>query len=181
MTDWLEEANSTKDYQSEILSFSSYFEQFQSNPDKELRSTCKYLLDMINFFGKCEKGLYNLFSQQQPDSPAVFGQQTPEKSIIENLINFLEEGINNKFILLVGPNGSSKSSIVKKIMKGSEIYSESYEGALYSFSWIFPIENYVAPRDSNIPYNMYGFFYTIFRNGSLDIPVLSEPIQINSI
>merc|ERR1711907_896108 len=88
-------------------------------------------------------GIYNLFTKQQPDSPAVFGQQAPEKSIIENLINFLEEGINNKFILLVGPNGSSKSSIVKKIMKGAEIYSESEPGSLYSFSWVFPIENYV--------------------------------------
>ncbi len=143
MTDWLEDANSSKDYQSEILSFSTYFEKFQNNPEKELRSSCKYLLDMINYFGKDDNDLYNLFTLQQPDSPAVFGQQIPEKSIIENLINFLEEGINNKFILLVGPNGSSKSSIVKKIMKGAEIYSESEPGSLYSFSWIFPIENYV--------------------------------------
>ena len=115
MTDWLEDANSSKDYQSEILSFSTYFEKFQNNPEKELRSSCKYLLDMINYFGKDDNDLYNLFTLQQPDSPAVFGQQIPEKSIIVNLINFLEEGINNKFILLVGPNGSSKSSIVSQI------------------------------------------------------------------
>ena len=50
---------------------------------------------------------------------------------------------NNKFILLVGPNGSSKSSLVRKIMKGAELYSETNEGSLYTFSWIFPIDSFV--------------------------------------
>ena len=143
MTYWIEEATNSKEYQSEVLSFSSYFEKLKDNPERELRPTCKYLLDMINFFGKDEDQNFKLFSMDNPDSPAVFGQQVPEQAILENLINFLEEGINNKFILLVGPNGSSKSSIVKKMMKGAEIYSETEEGSLYTFSWIFPIENYV--------------------------------------
>ena len=85
MTDWLEDANSSKDYQSEILSFSTYFEKFQSNPEKELRSSCKYLLDMINYFGKDDNGIYNLFTQQQPDSPAVFGQQTLKNQLLKTL------------------------------------------------------------------------------------------------
>ena len=143
MTYWIEEATNNKEYQSEVLSFSSYFEKFKNDPERELRPTCKYLLDMINFFGKTEEKYFKLFSMNNPDSPAVFGQQAPQQSILENLINFLEEGINNKFILLVGPNGSSKSSIVKKMMKGAEIYSETEEGSLYTFSWIFPIENYI--------------------------------------
>ena len=29
------------------------------------------------------------------------------------------------------------------MMKGAEIYSETEEGSLYTFSWIFPIENYI--------------------------------------
>ncbi len=143
MNDWTEEANLNNEYQSEVLSFPSYFEKFKNNPERELRPTCKYLMDMIHYFGKTEEGHFKLFTMESPDSPAVFGQRNPEQAIIENLVNFLEEGINNKFILLVGPNGSSKSSIVKKVMKGAELYSETDEGSLYTFSWVFPIENYI--------------------------------------
>lgn len=55
----------------------------------------------------------------------------------------MEEGFNNKFILLVGPNGSSKSSLIKKIMLSAEDYSCTDEGSLFSFSWIFPIDQFV--------------------------------------
>ena len=44
---------------------------------------------------------------------------------------------------MVGPNGSSKSSLVKKIMTSAEDYSRTENGSLYTFSWVFPIENYV--------------------------------------
>ena len=77
-----------KEYQSEVLSFSSYFEKFKNDPERELRPTCKYLLDMINFFGKTEEKYFKLFSMNNPDSPAVFGQQAPQQSILDNLINF---------------------------------------------------------------------------------------------
>ncbi|MCO4755936.1 MAG: hypothetical protein KC478_15760, partial [Bacteriovoracaceae bacterium] len=39
-------------------------------------------------------------------------------------------------------NGSSKTSLVKKIMKTAEEYSHTDQGSLYTFSWIFPIDNY---------------------------------------
>jgi predicted Ser/Thr protein kinase len=55
----------------------------------------------------------------------------------------MEEGFNNKFILLVGPNGSSKSSLIKKIMLAAEDYSSTDEGSVFSFSWIFPIDQFV--------------------------------------
>ena len=42
------------------------------------------------------------------------------------------------FFLLHGPNGSAKSTFVHCVMKGLEAYSETEEGALYYFSWIFP-------------------------------------------
>ena len=62
MTYWIEEATNSKEYQSEVLSFSSYFEKLKDNPERELRPTCKYLLDMINFFGKDEDQNFKLFS-----------------------------------------------------------------------------------------------------------------------
>lgn len=141
--DWLEEVNNEEDRFEEIFSFDEYMEIFEKHPKRELRTTSHYLKDLFDFYGKDEKGGFNLFKNDKPEAPAVAGQYRTQQKIYESLINFNEEGFNNKFILLVGPNGSSKSSLIKKIMKSCEEYSHSNEGALYTFSWIFPIEKHV--------------------------------------
>jgi len=141
--EWIEKANEDIRPQNQVLSFGAYMDHFNKNSRKECRATFSYLLDMIKYFGKTKEGNFNLFLKEEPDCPAVFGQHKPQEALFENLVNFLEEGLNNKFILLVGPNGSSKTSLVKKIMKGAELYSETEEGSLYSFSWVFPNEIYL--------------------------------------
>lgn len=141
--DWIEEANQENQHHQEVLSFEAYMELFEKDPRRESRPTFEYLNDMLNYFGVDKEGAYSLFTKDHQDCQKVFGQKKVQESIVQNLINFQEEGFNNRFILLVGPNGSSKSSIVRKIMKGAEDYSETEEGALFSFSWIFPIDNYI--------------------------------------
>lgn len=141
--DWIDEARKEVDENSKVLSFYDYMETFNAHPQRHLRPTYQYLLEMLNHYGVDDNGSYKLFESDHEDCPPVFGQQNPEQQIIQNLTNFKEEGHNNKFILLVGPNGSAKSSIVRKIMKGVEDYSQTDEGALYTFSWIFPIDTYV--------------------------------------
>lgn len=143
MSNWMEEADKDDESLIEILSFNEYMNVFEENTERECRSSCEYLSDMLNHFGKSEDGKFSLFQTEHPDSPPVFGQVKTQQSIFENLLNFKEEGFNNKFILLVGPNGSAKSSIVRKFMKGAEEYSKTDDGPLYTFSWIFPIDNYV--------------------------------------
>lgn len=140
---WLEEIEKESDRPNETLSFQEYMEEFEKDAPRECRATYLYLKDMLDYFGTDEDGNYKLFEEDHEDVPPVFGQKKTQRRIIQNMINFREEGFNNKFILLVGPNGSAKSSIVKKIMKGAEEYSNHKEGALYTFSWIFPIDNYV--------------------------------------
>ncbi|MBL7663645.1 MAG: hypothetical protein JNM93_00815 [Bacteriovoracaceae bacterium] len=141
--DWQQGIKQEQDEFSKTLAFDDYMDVFEAHPERELRITCHYLRDMFNFYGKNEEGGFNLFSRVHPDSPAVFGQHQTQEYIYRNLENFAEEGYNNKFLLLVGPNGSSKSTLVKKIMKVAEDYSRTDEGSLYTFSWIFPIDNYV--------------------------------------
>jgi serine protein kinase len=136
---WINEKQSS----TEVLSFNEYMETFEKNPLKECRPTFEYLIDMLDFFGKSDEGYFNLFQLDHNDAGSVFGQKQVQKSVYQNLINFQEEGFNNKFLLLVGPNGSSKSSIVRKLMKGAEEYSKTDEGALYTFNWIFPIDSFV--------------------------------------
>jgi serine protein kinase len=141
--DWLEEVNTEEERVNQIFSFDEYMNILEEQPKKEIRTSSHYLKDMFNHFGKDDKGNFKLFKREHPGAPAVAGQFKTQEKIYENLINFTEEGFNNKFILLIGPNGSSKSSLIKKVIKTAEDYSHIDEGALYTFSWIFPLENYV--------------------------------------
>ena len=127
----------------EILAFDQYLQLLQKNPYFHTRPSYQYLIDMLKHGGKTESGQYRIFTKDHYDSPPVFGQGRAQENLFQNLINFREEGSNNKFILLVGPNGSSKTTLVRKLMKGTEEYSQTEEGALYTFSWIFPIDNFV--------------------------------------
>ncbi len=143
MLDWIEKASEEEKEMLEVLSFQDYLDEFEKHKGRELRTSYSYILDMLNYHGKNEDGSYRVFDIDHNESPAVYGQKKVQKALVQNILNFKEEGFNNKFILLVGPNGSSKSSLVRKIMKGLELYSASDEGALYSFSWIFPIDNFI--------------------------------------
>lgn len=116
---------------------------FENNYINQARPTFQYLIDMLDFYGKNEEGAFKIFLQDSPEAFPVYGQIKTQNEIYQNLNNFQEEGFNNKFILLVGPNGSSKSSIVRKLLKGAEDYSETAEGTQFTFSWIFPIDNFV--------------------------------------
>lgn len=140
--DWLEEVNNEKKITKQILSFSEYMDILAEEPKRELRTTAQYLKDMFDYFGKDEHGNFKLFKREHPEAPQVAGQFRTQEKIYDNLLNFTEEGFNNKFILLIGPNGSSKSSLIKKIMKSMEDYSKLDEGSLFTFSWIFPIDKH---------------------------------------
>ncbi len=140
---WTEEVNKEEGKYQGVLTFEDYMNLFEKHPEKELRPTNIYLKDMFEYFGKNENGSFKLFTREHADAPPVHGQIRTQKKIYTFLHNFIEEGYNNKFILLIGPNGSSKSSLIKKLMLSTEDYANTNEGALYSFSWIFPIDQYV--------------------------------------
>lgn len=111
---WMEEVNKEEGRYVNVLAFDDYMNLFEKNPEKEIRPTNIYLRDMFDHFGTNENGSFKLFSRNHADAPAVHGQVRTQKKIYQYLQNFMEEGFNNKFILLIGPNGSSKSSLIKK-------------------------------------------------------------------
>jgi serine protein kinase len=186
MPNWIEAASKEQQENLEVLSYHDYFEQFKKHPKIDLRTTFDYIMDMLSHFGENPDGSYKVFDEEHMDSSAVYGQAKVQKRLLQNLKNFKEEGFNNKFILLVGPNGSSKSSIVRKMMKGLELYSTSENGALYSFSWVFPIDNFVKGSlglsSDNVGSDLNTFAYledkdiTAILNSELkDHPILLIP------
>ena len=185
---WMEEVNKEEGRYQNVLAFEDYMKLFEKNAEKELRPSNIYLKDMFDYFGKSASGTYNIFTREHADAPPVHGQLKTQKRIYQFLQNFMEEGFNNKFILLVGPNGSSKSSLIKKIMLAAEDYSCTDEGSLFSFSWIFPIDQFVkgslglssTVTDKNV--NSYAFLEdkdisAIITSELKDHPLLLLPIK----
>jgi len=54
-------------------------------------------------------------------------------------------GTERRVLLLHGPVGSSKSTIVRLLKKGLEAYSRTEEGALYTFGWHTETESFACP------------------------------------
>jgi predicted Ser/Thr protein kinase len=129
-----------------ILSFSDFLNLVTRNPRRMLRSAAQYLVDMFDHFGvervdrfeqRVERFL--LFDGRFPGgTDFLSGEETVQSDIYRLLKGLSEEGRTDKLILLHGPNGSSKTTVVNLIFRGLEQYSCTDEGALYRFAWIFP-------------------------------------------
>ena len=68
----------------------------------------------------------------------LVGQEEVQGAIYRLVSNFAREGRTNRLILMHGPNGSAKSTLVACLQRALEHYSTLDEGALYRFNWIFP-------------------------------------------
>ena len=82
---------------------------------------------------------YKFFDDAQSQGEdGVFGLDIPLMKFV-NLLRSAAQGFGTerRVILLHGPVGSSKSTIVRMLKKGLERYSRTPEGALYTFSGAF--------------------------------------------
>jgi serine protein kinase len=139
--------------QRSLLSFDEYLELFGRQPRQQARGAAQYLRDAIDHFGTVEvqapwgaERRFRVFDLEfAPEARAgrVAGQEEVQAAIYRVLGNFVRTGRVNKLILLHGPNGSAKSSIVAALVRGMEAYSRLPQGALYRFAWVFPSEKRV--------------------------------------
>lgn len=127
-----------------ILSFDEYLQLLAENPTRQLRGSARYMADMMDHYGKDETqspARFKVFDLPSDGlARKVVGQEQVQNQIYRALRTFTRQGLNNKLILLHGPNGSAKTSIIHSLMGGMERYSHEAEGAIYTFNWIFPIE-----------------------------------------
>src|SRR5882724_10489475 len=125
-------------------SIEDYLKIVRENP-RVTRTAFQRIYDMILSHGKTEyidnkKRLIRYhFFHDEPNGgrDAVYGLDVP----LMKLVNVFKSaaqgyGTEKRVILLHGPVGSSKSTIVRLLKKGLEEYSRTPEGALYTFSWV---------------------------------------------
>ncbi len=131
-------------------SFADYLDLVRKNP-RVTRNAYQRLYDMVLSHGveeyidnKKKLVRYKFFrDDQHGGKDAVFGLDVP----LMRLMNVLKSaaqgyGTERRIILLHGPVGSAKSTIVRLLKRGIEEYSRTPEGALYSYYWHLP-----APLD----------------------------------
>jgi predicted Ser/Thr protein kinase len=129
-----------------LLSFSEYLAQVAADPGPQLRDSARYVRDCFDHYGtETIEHAYGRFTRYKIfDAPfdggrdRVIGHAPVQEAIYGLLTDFVRAGRVNKLILLHGPNGSAKSSLISCIMRGLEAYSQTPEGALYTFNWVFP-------------------------------------------
>ena len=125
-------------------SFEEYLGVVRERPEVT-RNAYQRVYDMIIRYGTEEytdskKKLvrYNFFRDELDEGKdGVFGLDIP----LMRLVNVLKAaaqgyGPEKRIILLHGPVGSSKSTIVRLLKKGLEHYSRSPDGALYTYDWV---------------------------------------------
>jgi serine protein kinase len=138
-----------------ILSFDQFLEKLQAEPIALTRNAPQYILDTFDYFGVREETdgqRFKLFdnaknSVKSSKNPIV-GNHRVHTQIYRSLKNFVRQGATNKLILLHGPNGSAKTSTVEAIASAMHVYSQSDEGCVYSFNWIFPVSKFLTPKSS---------------------------------
>jgi len=133
-----------------ILSFDEYVQAFVEAPRQHARSSAQYLRDVLDHFGADDREtpvgkvrrwrLFDLPFEPEARALRVAGHDDVQAALYRAVGTFVRSGRVNKLILLHGPNGSAKSSIVSALVRGMEAYSRTREGALYRFHWVFPSE-----------------------------------------
>jgi predicted Ser/Thr protein kinase len=141
-----------------LLNYEEYITLFTENPVTQSRGSAQYLVDMLDHFevsptthsfknvGPNLRHFKIFDSAIDGVAPKIVAQEGVQNQIYRTLKSFAKQKLNNKLILLHGPNGSSKSSMIHSLMAGMERYSQLPEGALYTLNWIFPVDRLVKGR-----------------------------------
>ena len=129
-------------------SLEDYLQIVRHNP-RVTRTAFQRIYDMIlakgtrEYFEYKKKIVhYNFFDDKDhAGMDAIFGLDIPLMKLANVFKSAAQRyGTEKRVLLLHGPVGSSKSTIVRLLKKGLEGYSKTPEGALYAFTWVVPSE-----------------------------------------
>ncbi len=133
--------------------FAEYLEIVRRRPEVA-RTAFQRIYDMILSYGyeTYEQNRETLIHYKFFDDPIDDGKDAVygiDKSLME-LVDFFHSaarryGTERRVLLLHGPVGSAKSTLVRLLKKGLEHYSRTEEGALYTFRWVTEEESFDCP------------------------------------
>ncbi len=146
---WLEQERDRFATERRVMSFDEYLGLYAEAPRRYGRDAARWLRDLFDHYGSREVvrpygrfTRWNLFDLPWEDEvgrrDALIGQETQQAEVYRALSNFGLLGAVNRLVLLHGPNGSAKSTFAATVMRAMEAYSQTDEGALYQFNWVFP-------------------------------------------
>lgn len=124
--------------------FWDYLKIVEEDPNVS-RNAYQRLYDMVMSYGVHEyvdakKNITHYKFFDDPDDngkDAIFGLDVPLMKFVAALKAAAKGyGTERRVLLLHGPVGSSKSTIVRLLKKGLEKYSRKPEGRLYTYSWV---------------------------------------------
>ena len=132
--------------QRQVLSFDAFFSAFLSAPGRHVRTAAQYLRDCFEHYGSTEIQRptgrvvrWNLFDTPWANGKdRVVGQEEAQNALFRLLQNFVRERRVTRLVMLHGPNGSAKSSLIECLAQALEDYSSKDVGAVYRFNWVFP-------------------------------------------
>jgi serine protein kinase len=125
-------------------SFEDYLRVVQESP-RVTRNAFQRIYDMILSHGveeitehKKKFSRYKFFRDERHNGrDAVYGIDQSLNHLVDIFKSAARNyGTERRVILLHGPVGSAKSTIVRLLKKGLEEYSRSPEGAIYTFTWM---------------------------------------------
>src|SRR5437773_769055 len=154
-------------------SLEDYLKLVQENP-RVTRNAFQRIYDMILAYRKEEyveykKKItrYRFFRDEKHNGrDAVYGIDQSLNHLVDIFKSASRNyGTERRVILLHGPVGSAKSTIVRLLKKGLEDYSHTPEGAMYTFAWV------------NIANDIEKEVYAMV-NDELPCPMREEPLHL---
>jgi serine protein kinase len=124
--------------------FEEYLDIVRENQEV-CRSSFQRVYDMIlskgwyEYFDHKKRVIhYNFFDDVDDGGrDAIYGLDVPMMKLVNVFKSAAQSyGTERRVLLLHGPVGSCKSTIVRLLKKGLEAYAKTPEGALFSFKWV---------------------------------------------
>lgn len=130
----------------QVLSFDEYFATFMADPKRHVRTAAQYMRDCFEHYGTTTLERpggtvvrWNLFDTPWAEGKdRVIGQEEAQGALYRLLQGFVRERRITRLVMLHGPNGSAKSSLIECVGQALEHYSSLEVGAVYRFNWVFP-------------------------------------------
>lgn len=175
-----------------IRSFDQFVEGFAKNPRCYLRTSPQYLVDVFDWLATREAERvgqeairYCIFDGDgTSDGAQLTGQERVQEEIYNNLQAAAKRGKAEKMLLLHGPNGSGKTTVVECLIRGLERYSATDDGEVLRFNWIFSDRDDRRDRigfesereDDEVPLDTYAYLEEKDTNAKIPCELRDSPI-----